>query len=47
MWSLVQRTYSFIYESEMGSLVRSGKLSYELHPQRFNIYCVPSDILII
>lgn len=47
MWSLVQRTYSFIYEFEMGLLVRSGKLSYELHSQRFNIYCVPSDILII
>lgn len=47
MWSLVQRTYSFIYEFEMGLLVRSGKLSYELRFQRFNIYCVPSDILII
>lgn len=43
MWSLVQRTNL----SEMGLLVRSGKLSYELHSQRFNIYYVPSNILII
>lgn len=37
----------FIYESEMALLVRSGKLSYELPSQRFNIYYVPSTTSII